>query len=294
VTGAAPERDRISAGSLLKRSTLLLLHHPVNLLLTIASLAAASLVALPLAGHCFRSAASACVSPAVYDWLGLGSMAVQHEVATAGGRLACKIVLTVALWCLFTRAESGRPSVSGRRIMRFVARMIVYWIVFETPYWILVRMDDLVAAVFGRGFASVGMTGVAIALYSYLHAKLVLYVISGVYDEKPLSFRESWNATRDQTGAFFRAFLTLQLLSLFVVFGFWYLGGRVSGVPLLSSWIADWSGVEESVARNAITTEFGNVLGSSFKTLGAGAMAVIAYRVVIARNFRSPTVSEGR
>ncbi|MDQ7249259.1 hypothetical protein [Dongia sedimenti] len=287
---AAP--GHVSANALLRRSALLPLRHPVILLLAIAAIAAGSFLALYVAGHCFPSVTGACVSPPVYNFIGQGSLAVQYEVAMAGGRLACKIALTVALWCLFIRAESNRPPVSARRILRFVARMIVYWIVFQAPDWLLDLLNVFMAMIVGEPLLSVGMTCIAIALYSYLHARLVLYVVSGVYDDPPKSFRESWNAALDLQGPLFRAFLALEILSVFVVFGFWYLAERVPGAPLLSAQIANWAGVAWEVAHRTIITEWGNLLSSAFMALMAGAMAVITHQAIVSRNVRLANIFE--
>jgi hypothetical protein len=294
----AAAQDSISTGFLLKRSTLLLLRHGWSFPLTTAAVGFGSFLALYLAGHCFLSITTACVSSPVYGWIGESAMAVQYEVATSGARLATKIVLTIALWFLFILAESRRSPASGRRCLRFVGRMIVYWVVFEVPNWFFDFVMAQIAAalgpenLLGGWLAFIGMTLVALLFFSYLHAKLILYVVSGVYDEQPQSFRESWNATSEALGALFRAFLALELFSVVVYFAFWYLGQWVPGMTTLSERIARWSGVESDVAYYVVPADIGDGLASVFMALMTAAMSVVAYRAMVARELHVAAVFE--
>jgi hypothetical protein len=296
---AVTSQDFISTGSLLRQSTLLLLRQGLNLALSLAAAAAAALLILYLAGRCFLSLTTACVSPQVYNWIADNAQAVQYAVATSGADLAWKIAMTVSLWGLFLLSESRRPPTSVQRTLRFAARMFVYWIVFEVPGRIFdLIMKHVVAKIDGEtqlisawlSFIAVFLVG--LVAFSFLHAKLTYYPLSSLYDSEPKSFRESWNVTRGVTAVVFRAFLAIELLGAFIHLGFWYFGQLIPGMGSVSETVAGWSGVDSNVAYYVVPIDIGSGLASVLVALMTGAISIVVYRVWAARGLRVAAVFE--
>jgi hypothetical protein len=176
-----------------------------------------------------------------------------------------------------------------------VARAIVYWVVFSATSWILGAIMD---HVFGDERSSaawltfLGFVLVAIIVNTYLHAKLVFYVVSSVYEDPPKSLLQSWTASRNLTPALFRAFLVLELVAGCVQLGFWFLGYLLPGMKTLTTGIADWLGIASDVAYYVVPTNIGAILASALVVLMGGAISIVAFRADLAREYRAARVFE--
>ncbi|WP_395019478.1 hypothetical protein [Dongia sp.] len=297
MSGAASQ-DFISTGALLRQSTGLLLRHGRMVALSVVAVAAGALLALLAMARCFPSLLDACVPSGIYDWIGNDILSIQYAVATEGAEFSWRVILTVALGWLFVRATPQPGQRPDRYLPRFVARMVIYWVAFLIPGYLLGKVLDSVGPLFQDADLLVSWLSflvlvlLGILLFTYLHARLALYVVAAVYEERPATLVQSWKATRGALGPLFYTFLVVELVATSVQLGFWYFGGFVPGVTPLSESLAQWSGLEAEAAYYVVASDIGSGFAALSVALMGGTIGIVAFGALFRRDVHLAGVFE--
>lgn len=294
-------RDIGSAGSMLLQATGVFLRHGPNFILSVIALATAAVLALFVAGRCFLSSMTACVSPEVYYWIGDEAASVQFSVASHGVDLASYVLLTVSLWAVFAVADPGDGHVrylakSPRRNVWFLGRAVAYWVVLWIPsavmdlLWTYAVVPAFDPDSDGLALTYLGFVLLGLVLYSYVHAKIVFILPSVAYQARPVTLRQCWMATRGITGRLFLVFLPIEVVSIAVNLGFSTTGEHIPGMTYLAEHLARFSQVDTAMAAYFVPMQFESLLSAIFFSVMAGAISVCAFRAAFGADQREAQI----
>jgi hypothetical protein len=284
-------RNPGSARSLLSQATLLTLRHALIFVLAIAALAAAALLMLALAGHCFQSPMTVCVSPEIYAWLGGQPVDAQYVVVDHALDFARYAIGMTALLIFFATIGSVMEGAVVARSswcrLRLFGRIVVHRLVLATvsiAYWIVSNVVLIPAFGDDFSFASAGSHLCLIAcltiLLSFLDARVAFYLPAAAYSATPEGFWRCWAATRIVMRPLFWIYLPMNAIIVLINMYFWFWGPQASVTQALAGTLASWTQSHALITSYIMSHSIGMILTVAIGLLMSGPIAAAAFRDV--------------
>jgi hypothetical protein len=284
---------RINIGTSLVQSARIGMRHWPLGLLAILGMAGCLLLLLYLGSLCFGVGHAACIDVRWLAAIGAQGSALVGDAINIATLMAA-FVVTVAAARLFYLAEpqvagDGKSREQHLRLGRFIGRTALAWAIGVTPS-VLLEAGYLhaswalypdIAGPTELWIVYILMRGLSITIASYLHARLILFVPSVVYQEHPDGLRAGWDKTRS---ARWRIFFVLWLSGIAVAITqpvLELLASLAIDAEPLAQALAEWSSADTDYVHHLLTPMLVYAILVPIDLLWSAGFSIVVYSKLI-------------
>jgi hypothetical protein len=264
-------------------------HWPLGLV-GIVAMAGMLLLLLDLAGQCFPPGGPACIYPTFFAALKTQRSAVTGDLLIIAPLLGAFVVVLVMVR-LFYLGENpdARVRSIGLRPAWFAGRQALGWtIVSAAPLSIDIGYRHAAWALYPEyagpamlwlGYIALKVVGLAVA--SYFHAGLVLYLPSVVYQAEPERLPALWTRTHPVRWKLFFVFFPIDVGTTVLQTVFIMLAQHVIDLTMVAQGLADWSKVDAQYVTALLPPAIIYLVIVPVVGLLDAAISVVAYRALV-------------
>lgn len=284
----------VTVGAVLGGGARIALRHWLLCLVGIIGMAGMLLLLLDLAGACFGVGNEACISPASFDVFGGQKQAVIGDLITLVpliGAFAVGLVVLRLLYLLEPAEAPGHHAMRsvGLRPLRFTGRLAVIWVIIAVPLLVLDSAYRHVAWLLYPDFAGrnalllgyILVKAIGLALASYLHARVLLYLPAVAYQEEPESFTALWHATHAVRWRLFLVFFPLDVGTVLLQTALDTWMPQAVDLSPIAQGLADWSRLEPNYVAAVLPAAIVYAVIVPVTDLWTAGIALVTYRRLI-------------